>query len=228
METVFGKRSRAKENILNSLLKGEKTLSRLSKEIGVSKQTTLSHLNELEEKGMVKSRSRKKEESGIRIKTYKIQSFSTLISIKATETGGYAVSFQSDAYLNPKFPLLNQVPQLEYREDMEKYLEGIKKIEKPITVTLFGSVARGQATWKSDIDAAIFSNEWTKEEKDDFLDKISEVNTKGEVRTSLNPHFKKYKSKDKITERIYEEGLIIHTNKKGDQLWKKMKKYRSI
>jgi|GEM_PF-1010265 len=228
MNSMFGKRSHAKEKIINTLLKGEKPLTQISEKIGISKQTTLNHLNELEERGIIKSYSKKKKKSNIKVKIYKIQSFSTLFSIKSTERGGYAINFQANTELDTDFPLLNQIPQEKYREDIKKYLKNIKELKHPLTITIFGSVARGKATWKSDIDAALFSDKWTKEEKDKVLDEVSKVNTQGKVEASLNPHFKKYSEKDKITKEIYKGGLLIHTTREDEELWEKMKEYQTI
>lgn len=223
---LFGKRSQTKEKIINNLLEGEKSLKELSKEIGISKPGLIKHLDELEKVGILESFAKKKKESNIRIKVYKLKNFSLLVSINKE---GYVVDFESTSSIDFQFPLVNQIPQKSYRKEISKYLKSISNLKRPLTIVVFGSVAKGEATWKSDIDVVLFSDSWNKE-KEEILNKISDIGMKKDVKTSMNPHFKKYTEIEKsgIMKEVKKNGMIVYTSREDEILWKKLKIYQSI
>ena len=53
----FSKRSKAPEKILNALLEERKSLTELSKLLDISKQALLKHTNQLEQQGLINSKS---------------------------------------------------------------------------------------------------------------------------------------------------------------------------
>lgn len=224
MTFLESERSETKKKIVNQLLDGEKSLNELSQEIGVSKQALLKHLDEMEEKGIVRSKLEKGEVGNV--KKYEIGSYSKVISI---DKKGFVVKYESDSPLDFHFPLTNQIPQQKYRQEASTYLKKIVPMKEDLTVIIFGSVARGEATWKSDIDIALFSKDWSKREKKEIMDKISDVAMTGKVETSLNPHFKTYKDlggEGDLIKEIKRDGLILYTT--NQKVWKIMKNYKSI
>ncbi len=213
-----------KRKLLNLLLEESRSLSELSEEMDMSKSAVLKHLDSLEEAGVV--RSFKEKTSIGRRKVYDIKSFSTCISISEE---GYAISFQAGSSLDPDFPLVNQIPQKELREEVKEYLRGLKITDKEFSVVIFGSVARGEATWKSDIDAVLFSDSWDGE-KEQVLEKMSEVSMREDVERSMNPHFHSYDDLEnpaRLIKEVKEEGMIVHS-KGDDRLWKDLERYSSI
>ncbi|MFP4046022.1 MAG: nucleotidyltransferase domain-containing protein [Candidatus Aenigmatarchaeota archaeon] len=221
-----GSRSGTKKKIVNQLLEGKKSLGELSERIGISKQALHKHLKPMKKEGIVEERSVKNE--GGKIKKYRIGNYSEVLSI---DRRGFALEYEAKSPVNFRFPLLNQIPQEEYRTQVLSYLKKIVQEEKRVTVIVFGSVARGEATWKSDIDALLLSDRWNEEEKERIKDKISDVAMDESVDCSFNPHFKTRKEMDKeekIVQEIKKDGLIVYTNESDVKIWKEMKGYKNI
>ncbi len=223
MDLIGNGRSETKRKIINNLLEGEKTLKQLSENLELSKQTILDHLNKMEEKNLIETYMEK--QNNTRIKKAEIKEFSAIISINKS----HAIQYTADSEINFKYPLVNQIPQKNLREQTLEYLKEISSMQKPLTIVIFGSVARGEANWKSDIDIALFTDKWTN--KEEIRDKISQVNIEKQMETSMNPNFKNYKDikgKDELIKEIKKDGIIIYTTREEEKLWEEMKKYQNI
>ncbi len=223
---LFGEgRSETKKKIINELLSGRRSLKELSEKIGVSKQALLKHLDKMEGRGIVKSQSVPGERG--KIKKYGLGNYSAMISI---DERGFVVHFEVDSPLDSQFPLVNQISQEKYKEEVLSYLEKLPLEKDNLNVILFGSVARGEATWKSDIDVAFVSSNWSEENKLSIKDEISEVSMQKEVESSMNPHFVTFEELNEgggITDEIKKDGIIIYDSG-SDEIWEKMERYRSI
>lgn len=225
---MLSKRSETPGKILHELAKGERTLAELSAAAGISKQGVLKHLNSLEDEGMVKSRLEKRDRG--RVKIFSLSDFTELTSISRK---GFIISFKSDSYLDPRYPLAGQILQAEFRKQVKKYLEAIEATgTHPLSVVIFGSVARGEATWKSDIDALFLTENWTEKKKEEFLDALSDATVREEeVERSLNPNFRDYSeldSQESFMEEVLSDGMLVYTTEEVDPTWKHLKRYRSI
>lgn len=223
----LSKRSEAPRKILSEIIEGEKTLSELSKAVEISKQAALKHLQALEEEGIITSN--KKKQGGKQVRIFSLENYT---SLTFADSSGYVVNFTADTSLDPRFPLAGQIPQKKFRRETIDYLEAVSNLEiQPLSILVFGSVARGEATWKSDIDAAFLTTEWTENSKNSVYERLSSVTLESEAERSLNPHFKTYEtleSDDRVSEEIRSHGLLIYTTEKRDPTWKILKKYRSI
>lgn len=224
---MLSKRSETPKKILQELSKGEKTLTELANAAKISKQGVLKHLNSMEEKKMIESRL-EKDENG-RTKIFTLNDFTELTSINKE---GFIISFKSNSYLDPRYPLVGQIPQTEFRKQVKKYVEAIDSIGiSPLSVVIFGSVARGEATWKSDIDALILTDKWTEEREENILDILSDVTVeKKDVERSLNPNFLNYSkisSEKSLIEKAKTDGILVYTTEEVDPTWKHLKRYRS-
>lgn len=225
---MLSKRSEIPEKILRELAEGERTLAELSDTAEISKQGVLKHLNSLEEEGMIKSRLEKGEQGRVRI--FSLKDFTELISIREE---GFIVSFKSDSHLDPRYPLAAQIPQAELRKQVKKYLEAVGASSiRPLSVVVFGSVARGEATWKSDIDALFLTESWTEEKEEGILDALSDASVKEEeVERSLNPNFRDYSELDSggsFMEEVLSNGMLVYTTEEVDLTWEHLKRYESI
>ncbi|MFW6025449.1 MAG: winged helix-turn-helix transcriptional regulator [Candidatus Woesearchaeota archaeon] len=219
-------RTDTKKRIINELLKGEKSLGELSEKINLSKQAIIKHVKKLEEKNMIKGEMKKK--GNLNVKTYTIGNYSSLVSINEE---GIAINYETNSPINFTFPLLNQIPQKDLRDQMSIYLKNIVNINKNFTIVVFGSVSRGEASWKSDIDVLFLSDKWSKKIKDKIIDNISDTGMDEKINNNLNPIFKTTDEIDDNSlfyEEIREDGMIIYNNRDDLNLWKKMKRYRSI
>jgi len=216
-------RSKTKKKIVYRLLGGEKTLKELSSYIGISKQALLKHLDKMQKKGIVVGVKEKGNKGNV--KKYRIGGYSAVVSV---DEEGFVVEYECGSPIDFRFPLVNQIPQIKYRREVLKYLEGILSLGKKLAIVVFGSVARGEASWKSDIDVVFFSGKWIKKEEEEILDKITETSLRKDIEVSMNPHFKTYRDLEKkggLEEEIKKDGVIIYTNQKKEKLWTKMKKY---
>lgn len=225
---LWSKRSTAPSKIVSELVKGERTLSELTDAVEISKPAVLKHLKALEEEGVVNSRKAKRENAMVKI--YSLEDYTSLTS---TSARGYVISFAANTSLDLRYPLVGQVPQREFREEITNYLEAVSKIEiAPLSIVVFGSVARGEATRKSDIDAVFLTEEWSEASKNKIYEKLSSAAIEeGDIERSLNPHFRSYgtlEGDEDLMKEVRSDGILIYTTKRDDPTWFHLKKYKSI
>jgi len=225
---MLSKRSKTPKRILQELSTGEKTLTELAEAVEISKQGVLKHLNSMEEEGMVESRLESNEQG--RTKIFSLDNFTELTT---TNKRGFIISFRSDSSLDPRYPLIGQIPQMEFREQLKEYLEAVDSMNiRPLSVVVFGSVARGEATWKSDIDVLFLTENWTEEKEEEIVNVLSDVTIEEEgVERSLNPSFRDYSDLDSgesLMEEVRSDGVLVYTTEEVDPTWKHLKRYRSI
>lgn len=225
---MWSKRSPAPKNILKELAERDKTLSDLAESIKISKQAALKHLENLEDGGLVESRKEKRKTGQV-----KVFSLSDYTSLTAINSQGYIISFETGAPLYPSFPLVGQIPQKHIQEEVVSYLEEIDQLNiGPISMVLYGSVARGEATGKSDIDAILLSRDWSEEGKEKVQNKVADANIdREEIRRSLNVQFHTYEDIEEKTdflEDVRTQGILVHTTRKEDPTWEILERYKSI
>lgn len=215
------------KKILNALLEGEKTLTEISGHLGISKPATIKYLNEMEKIGMISSLTVSTNIG--REKKFNISPFSFVFTVDP-EKG--SIIYKNEESLYIKNPLLGQIQQYEYRQVLNTYLSGIDAgIEFDCTVVLFGSIARGEGTAKSDIDMLLIRNkDWNNKAKEAIMDTLHEGSI--ETQTQAKPIFLQIENflekKDNLTKRIKKEGLILYDSIGDVRLWKTMKRYWDI
>lgn len=225
---LFSKRSDTPKKIINALLMGDKTLTELSNEVEISKQALLKHLSQLEDQGFIQSKS----SPGNSVqKAYSLTSNTMLLSISKD---GYAISCSNPGFLDEEHPLLAQVSQPEFREELRKYLERIKKIQTGAAVVLYGSVAKGEAKRESDIDLSLVKSAWKKKEQEELRDIVSDLAVEGSLPHSLSLNFQTYGNlkspTNDIQREILEDGILLYSgaSETGEDLWQILKRYKSI
>ena len=214
-------------NILNLLLDGDKTLTEISDELGMSKPAALKHLNELERFGMIVS-----ETNNTRIgreKRFMVGSFSLVMSIDP-EKGALVYSNNDPLYIDN--PLVGQISQDGFREKVTIYVaELTKAVKKDFTVILYGSIARGEGTSKSDIDLLLLSkNKLGSRERNAVMEALHEgaIATQVQVKPLFWTISEFLQKRDNLTKRIKNEGMILYNAIRDDRLWKAMRRYWNI
>ncbi|MDI6888898.1 MAG: ArsR family transcriptional regulator [Methanocellales archaeon] len=216
------------KKIIESLLKKEKSLSELASELNISKPALLKHLRNLKDIEVI-SEKEKKTHVGREI-YYSLNQLSLVLLIDPKKAG--IIGLKSKSSLDPRFLLLEQVEQEEFKSDLRKYLEKLEDMkQKPeFHVVLFGSVARGEGTWKSDIDLLFLRAQWKEDIKKKILDALSEAGM--DTKHRVKPQFMRIdelKSDLLLPKEVKDSGLVIYgdLNKRLD-IWKQMKRYKNI
>ena len=215
------------KQILNLLIKGDKSLTELANIISVSKPTILKYLDSLENTGMISSKIIITPVG--REKRYFISAFSQVLNIDPTKG---LITFTTNESLNFDFPLIGQIPQQEFRNAVKITLERILgKFKQKVSLIVYGSVARGEATTKSDLDLMLLIlNKWDNKSKNKIMDAIYESAVSAQLQ--IKPLFRNLdefvKSDDSITKQIKKEGIIIHNSLDSEGLWKTMQRYWNI
>ena len=219
--------SQKAKDILNLLFEGEKTLPEITEYLGISKPATIKYLNEMENNGLISSKMITTLVG--RIKTFQIHTFSFVFSIDPIKGG---IIYQNNDPIFLDNPLIGQIQQDDFRVKVRIYMNLIKKVQKmDLTIILYGSIARGEGTSKSDIDLLLLSKkEWKKKEKNIVMDALHEGAIKTQIQVkplfwTLNDFLSK---RDNLTKSIKNEGMILKDSIEDENLWKTMKRYWNI
>jgi predicted nucleotidyltransferase len=217
---------KAKE-IINLLLEGEKSLPEITDHLGISKPATLKYLDEMERMNIIQSEMITTKVGRIRI--FKIQAFSFLFSIDPRRGG---IIYQNNAPIYLDNPLVGQVEQDEFRSAVQIYMKNIiEKLKIEFAVVLYGSIARGEGTSKSDIDILLLSKkQWNKKDNDMIMDALYEgaIETQIQVKPLFWTLRNFLQKRDNLTKRIKNEGMILYDGLEDERLWKTMKRYWNI
>lgn len=153
----------AQTQIIELLLTGDKTLSELSTALKRSKPGTSKHLKRLEQLGIVRGTYERNVEG--RTIRYHLEPYHLVLSIDPISATAFCLS-AGDA-LDTQFLFLGFISQKEFRAEVKKYLEALRRTDIPrFAVLLYGSVASGTATRKSDIDLLVIAEGWTKNQQE--------------------------------------------------------------
>lgn len=216
------------KQIINILLKKDITLSEIAAELGISKPTTSMYLKRLEESGILKG-SYEKNRVGRTIR-YSLQAFHMIFSINPDSK--MAINFIADTNLDENFVLLGNISQKEFRLEVKEYLSKIIRSSlEEYLIILYGSVAQGIGTRKSDIDLLFLSDNWSKKEKDEILNLIAIASNKCNYQAKpLFKSIKEFEEMDKtLKKQINENGIILYEKgKQWDRIKQQLKRYKII
>jgi predicted nucleotidyltransferase len=213
--------------VLEQFIDGPKTLSQIQKFLGVSKTMALKTLSKLENDGLLSSVMIKNHIG--QEKQFLLRSFSMVLSFDMSSRT--MLSFVSDGPLSVHYPLLGQIVQERFRDALRTYLDAVvghfKKSDYAIVV--YGSVARGEGTNKSDLDLMVLSKDWTDDEKAKVRELLANVVHIAE--TLAKPMFwtfDKLSADDTMQRAVKKEGIIVYSQGEVEQLWQMQRKYKSI
>lgn len=163
------------KRIIELLLTADKTLPELATVLGKSKPGASKYLKKLEELHIVKGVYEKNFDG--RTIRYHLQPFHMVFSIDPQSKTVF--SFQADDALDMEFLSLGFIPQKEFRDEVKTYLKELQQTDiQRLTVLLYGSVAQGVATRKSDIDFLFIKEGWAKNEQNSILRLLADASEK--------------------------------------------------
>lgn len=155
--------SERKVEVLERLEMGEKTPTELSEEMDLSISSITKHLNDLEERSLVKKSGKKKGKTRSYWK-YELEDFVEFIAsidgevIKGKIKG---LNETQKVYLR-----IWSLPQPRFHNPLERFwLEAQEDIENIDAIMVYGSVSRGDAREDSDIDVLFISGEESLEDE---------------------------------------------------------------
>ena len=167
--------STPQKRIIELLLTSDKTLPELATALGRSKPGTSKYLKKLEELHIVKGTYERNVDG--RTIRYHLQPFHMVLSIDPQSKTAF--SFFADDALDTEFLSLGFIPQKEFRDEIKTYLKEFRKTDiQRLTVILYGSVAQGIATRKSDIDLLFIEEGWKKNEQNSILRLLADASEK--------------------------------------------------
>lgn len=218
----------SEKRIIELLLTGDKTLPELSMTLGISKPGTSKYLKKLEERRILRGTYEKNADG--RTIRYQLQPFQIVFSINPLLKT--VLCFKADDTLDQEFFLLGFIPQKEFRNEIKEYLEKLitTRISR-YTVILFGSVAQGSASRKSDIDMLLVKESWVKTEKNTILNLFADaaIQTTHQIKP-LFLGYEEYKRMDAtLKKEIKDHGIIIF--EKGspwETIHQELQRYKSI
>lgn len=214
--------------IIDLLLAGEMSLTELSRAMDMSKPSLQqNYLGEMERAGIVRKRMERNDVG--REARYSLRRFSLFVCIDPAD--GKVVSLSTETGYSLPSLLVEQVQGDGFGKEVRMIVEGLSSLDssqRPDYVILFGSVARGEGTWKSDIDVALLRSRWTNEAKACNIDALSEMTDRSDHR--VKPCFftlDEYGSDNNpMIGEIKEDGMVVYGEIFGeDGIWKGMKRY---
>ena len=232
----------APRRILTALLAGARSLTELSEETGLRKPSLQPHLKELTALGAIR-RDTVATPLGREVR-YHLCDVSIHLDLSAR--AGAAIGWATQGSVDWEFPLTGQVPQQKPREEVTLFLRRLAprvsarlggELWHGAFVILYGSAARGEATWKSDLDLLVLLADPPREDIEAAIDEVvAEVQMVGPhalaVRLAEKAAF--LRSQKQMDREIAAEGMVVWgpRPKEGEEVsqavWARMKRYKGI
>lgn len=218
---------------MEALLVRKKSLTEIATELGLSKPGLLRHLRALREIGVVEQevvRSREGRET-----YYSLRAGSLHLELRPDASS--IISWVSAGPVDNRFPLASQIEDEEFRKDVLAVLGGLHgglmhlDAWDDFAIVLFGSGARGEATWKSDIDLLFVAYEGDARGAKETLGLTLSV-IQEETRHRVQPHFTTIDAlldgRKTVDKEAIREGMILHAPSREVSIWRAMTRYKRI
>lgn len=217
----------AVRRILDAMLGGATTLTSLSQETGLSKSALVPHLKTLAALGVVQG-ERVPTSTGAEAH-YRLRDVSLHLSIDPHRSA--AISWASVGSWTPDAPLLGQVPQPEIRAELALLLQRLPALaRKDDVLILFGSAARGEATWKSDIDLLALRD--AADPRTEAALREAQYETEMETRHKFSIAFvtrdEWTAGRKRLVQEAREEGMVVWAARGENAPWATLKRYSAI
>lgn len=223
----------ASKRILEALLAGRRSLTELAAATGVAKPSLLPTLRRLAEFGWVK-REVVRAATGREV-YYTLQGGSLHLELRP-ETG-VAIGWVGSGVVDDTFPLASQIADHAVHAEVLVALKLLRSkmrkfFEKPaFSIILFGSAARGQMTWKSDIDLlfVLDPEEDPNALHDHLVNQVADLQefVTHPVRAHVVELDAFMQGKGTIAKEAASEGMILFARREAP-LWSKMSRYHVI
>lgn len=221
------------KRVLDALLPRRCSLTELARATGASKPALLPVLKELVASGIVKREDvRTSEGREIFFELRAAQLHVELVPDRSAAIAWFAIG-----PLDPAFPLAGQIRSPEGRQEILALLRAIRQTAarplERVFLVLFGSFARDEVTWKSDIDLLVVHDD-----RDDVDESVIQpihdaiADAQALLSHPVQPLFAHraafVSGRNARLAAAREEGLVLHGRPEEVDLWRCMKRYRSI
>lgn len=215
--------------ILEAVSQGARTLTELSVATGIKKPALAPHLKQLVGAGVLRH-ERLATPTGSEAR-YEPSDVAIHVEMRARDAT--LLTWATLGPSHPDAPLLSQVPQSELREEAAAFLRALRAsaglLSDEVTVLLFGSAARGDATWKSDIDLLVLAQENARDEVAEHVERAAyEASMRSQH--AVVPTLATFKEFEERPKRIHQEakreGMIIWAPRGDLAPWGKLERYR--
>jgi predicted nucleotidyltransferase len=221
----------ASRRLLASLVGGRRSLTELAEAAGVAKPSVIPTLRRLEEQGWV-------EREDVRGPTGREVFYRMLagtVHVELRPENGCIISWASQGRIDSRFPLTAQITDLAVREEvltaLRIFSRRLRRKFHLFAVVLFGSAARGQVTWKSDIDLGfIFERDGV---ADAALEALYEAAAEAQEFVShpvrVHPIMRSalLAGTGTMIQEVSREGIVLIAERE-DPIWPKMARHRTI
>lgn len=214
--------------ILEAMLGGASSLTEIAGSTRMGKSALVPHLKDLVAIGVL--RSERVPVAGAVEARYHLRDCSLHLSIHASDR--VAISWAADADWSPDAPLLAQIPQGEVRQEVQAFLDALSRADAMITqscvVILFGSGARGEATWKSDVDVLVLVDGSRAREVVDQAAAAASIGTQHAIVPTVCAPEDFAARRKRILSEARREGMIVWAPKGVSAPWREMERYKAI
>lgn len=215
--------------VLDAMLGGATTLTEIAAVTGLTKSALVPHLKAMGELGLVHG-ERVATPTGSEAR-YRLRDVSLHLSIDAARST--ATSWATVGPWTPESPLTAQIPQPAVRSEVDRLLLELRKagvLGRGETLVLLGSVARGEATWKSDIDVLVLRDTRDAAWEDAYLRAQFEVEMGAQHRfsTTFITRDDWTAGRKRLVQEARDEGIVIWTTRGEEAPWSTMKRYAAI
>lgn len=220
--------------ILEALIGGRRSLTELSAATGLKKQSLAPYLRALAELGFLEHVTTSTPTG--REVHYELLAGSLHLEVRP-EAEAF-IAWRSVGAVHHDFPLLSQIRDPGVRTEVLSTLAGLRArltsyegFWSEAFIVLFGSVARDEATWKSDIDLLFVTrSEERSRYEEAMLDGLAVLQDQLEHPTRA--HFatrEGFLRRPGVIEReAAREGMVLHDPWGESELWKAMGRYKRI
>lgn len=212
--------------ILDAMLGGATTLTAISEATGQSKPALVPQLKALAELGVVHG-ERVPTSTGSEAR-YRLRDVSLHLSFDASRSA--VIAWATPGRWHSELPLLAQVPQPEVRDEVRRLVQALRDAGqlKDVVLILFGSAARGEVTWKSDIDVVVLVEERDATRERAFEETVFEaqIGTQHAFSPTFVTRDEWTADRKRIVQEAHEEGIVVWGGE--DAPWSTMKRYGAI
>lgn len=222
--------------ILETLLPGPRSLSELSSHTGLTKPALQRHLKDLERLGVIGHSYHPVGMSREVVYEHKGCTLHVEMRPRAPDAplGGTVLSWASAGFVPPDLPLTAQLARAEDRRDIAEILidlrEKLPEAYDALVVIVFGSVARGEATRKSDLDLLVVLPDDGRDLKERVADRLAHVQAR--VQRPIQPFYTRRSEfllgRRGVDEAAAREGIIVHGSWRERDVWTRMRRYGNI